>query len=222
MARTGTAEYYEWQRNNGCLAKYGERTDFETTYRLVRDVLPEGACILDLGCCTGSVAQYLFDNSVVWARYTGVDLSEQLIEAFKKRQIPRTEMHAGDVIQLEGIPDASFDVVLCLFLLQDLQSSEVEVLIRTIHNVLKPDGYLLLALTLATMDSKDLGNSYKAKVLAEQGIPGKETFLWSKPHLQKVLQDCGFSIHRQAEITAANGLLETYTLWKPRVTRHSS
>jgi ubiquinone/menaquinone biosynthesis C-methylase UbiE len=214
MDRTKTAAYYEWQKRNGCLAQYGERTDWDTTERLLCAVLPAAAHILDLGCGTGSVAQQLVERGVTWSRYVGIDLSQQLIEEFQHRGLPKTEPLVGDATVLERLPKASFDIVLCLFLLQDLPRDEVQASLHSIHDVLKPEGFLLLALTLDPASSKDLGSNYKARALEERGIPGKETYLWSKPDLQSVIQRCGFLIHEQEEKKAANGLLDSYTLWR--------
>ncbi len=56
--------------------------------------------ILDAGCATGDLAEYLIERGVEFKRYVGIDAVPELIEAAKQRDLATaaTEFHLADLI----------------------------------------------------------------------------------------------------------------------------
>ncbi len=58
----------------------------------------EGCAVLDLGCGQGDFAHHLLDRSVGFSRYLGVDALPPLIEAARRRDLPRCEFRVADAV----------------------------------------------------------------------------------------------------------------------------
>ena len=57
-----------------------------------------GCSIVDAGCGQGDFAEHLIERQVAFKRYIGIDAVPEMIEAARKRCLPRCEFHFGDVI----------------------------------------------------------------------------------------------------------------------------
>lgn len=98
--------------------------------------------IIDLGCGTGRLARHFqkpgFD-------YLGVDLSEEMLNVARANN-PNAAFQIGNLVDLEGIADASFHYAACLFSTLGMirgQDQRRRALL-TFHRILKPDGLLIL------------------------------------------------------------------------------
>jgi len=180
---------------------------------LLRDSLPADASLLDLGCSIGLLADRLATHGVQWRRYVGMDLSEKAIEVFRERRLNGAEPLVGDATDLSSFPPQSFHAVLCAFLLQDLTELDGIKLLEDTWLVLKPNGCLVLALTVHPQQSRELGSDYRPKALAEKGVPGKFTYLWSMKDLTEVLIQRGFWEQQVHQGQTPAGLIEIYGLW---------
>lgn len=94
--------------------------------------------VLELGCGTGSLTQFLVGRLAV--ELTACDISPVTIERIRERygSHPHTHFLAADATNL-SVADASFDVVLGNSVLHHLP---LEPALREIHRVLKPGGLL--------------------------------------------------------------------------------
>ena len=106
---------------------------------LVRDhVRPwTKARVLDLGCGTGELLDYLGD-----VRYTGVDVSEEYIAHARERFGDQAEFFVGDATSVE-LPDRGFDLILAIGVLHHLDDTEARQLLRQAANALEPDGRMI-------------------------------------------------------------------------------
>ena len=66
--------------------------------------------LLDVGCGTGYLLDLLAGQKA--ARYSGLDLSEEMIRVAKGKAIPGAEFVAGSADKLH-YPDERFDIVTC-------------------------------------------------------------------------------------------------------------
>jgi 2-polyprenyl-3-methyl-5-hydroxy-6-metoxy-1,4-benzoquinol methylase len=123
---------------------YRRDTDYPTEYAAwlatLRERLPAGACVLDLGCgCGVPVARALVDHG---CSVTGIDLSEVQINR-ARRLVPRATFHCADATQA-SFPVECFDAVVSLYMFIHLPLAEQPLLMSRIATWLRPGGWLLL------------------------------------------------------------------------------
>ncbi|MCM1497045.1 MAG: methyltransferase domain-containing protein [Clostridium sp.] len=96
--------------------------------------------LLDAGCGTGAMLN-LFKRDYPDKNYTGLDLSEKMIETAKKKKLQGVNFVAGDC---ENLPfaDSSFDVVTCSMSFHHYPNPEQ--FFKSLHRVLRPGGRLVL------------------------------------------------------------------------------
>lgn len=96
--------------------------------------------LLDAGCGTGAML-YMFKRDYPDKQYTGIDLSEKMIETAKKKQLDGVRFVAGDC---ENLPFASgsFDVVTCSMSFHHYPNPEN--FFMSLRKVLRPGGRLVL------------------------------------------------------------------------------
>lgn len=106
----------------------------------LRERLPAGAAVLDLGCGNGiPVARRLAaaGHKVIGVDFSGVQLRRA------RRLVPAATFLQADIATLH-LPAASFDAVVCLFVLFHLPLEEQPLLLGRIAGWLRPGGWLLL------------------------------------------------------------------------------
>ena len=113
--------------------------EYEPWLASLRDRIPRGGPVLDLGCgCGVPVARRL---AAAGHRVTGVDISDVQVER-ARRLVPGAGFLRADVTDLDFQP-GSFDAVVCLYLLIHLPLDRQPVLLRRIARWLRPGGWLL-------------------------------------------------------------------------------
>jgi SAM-dependent methyltransferase len=101
---------------------------------------------LDFGCGVGRLTGGL---SNYFAKAIGVDVAPSMLVTARKLHSDRDncEFTLNQANDLRWIPDASFDFVLCLLVLQHLDSTEsMETFLREFVRVLKPGGAIVVQL----------------------------------------------------------------------------
>lgn len=89
----------------------------ESGSRLVSQLgITKGMDVLDLGCGDGTTA---IPAAKLGANVTGIDIARNLVEAgnarAKKEGLDNCTFYEGDAINLEGVKDESFDLVVSIF-----------------------------------------------------------------------------------------------------------
>jgi ubiquinone/menaquinone biosynthesis C-methylase UbiE len=107
---------------NKALWEKGDFTSIAATMRESGDALVKtlgikpGMQVLDLGCGDGTTA---IPAAWLGAQVTGVDIARNLVDAAKARAkeegLNNITVREGDACKLEGIADASFDLVVSIF-----------------------------------------------------------------------------------------------------------
>lgn len=69
----------------------------------------EGKSLLDVGCGTGNLLEYILSKKIN-VRYTGVDILEKMVEMAKRKNLPGDFLHA-DIFKQKLFDKESFDVV---------------------------------------------------------------------------------------------------------------
>lgn len=140
--------------------------------------------LLDVGCGRGSTAAYFADSGY---DVTAIDLSPLAVE-WTRRQ--HHKIHA-DVVDLETDPiDGSFDVVLCLEVLQQVR--EPIVALKKIVETLAPEGELYLSLPNEFHLARRL-NILRGKV-DFGGIEDSHIKLYSVAEHHRLLTTCGLVV----------------------------
>ena len=105
----------------------------------LRDRLPEGGQILDIGCgCGVPAARYL---AAAGHQVTGVDISDVQIER-ASGLVPGATFIRADATGMD-FPSSSFDAVICLYALIHMPLDRQPRLLHDIARWLRPGGWLL-------------------------------------------------------------------------------
>lgn len=124
-------------------------TDDAGVYRMCRkdypDVLAElekedFTDLLDCGCGTAPMLT-LLKKKYPDKRYTGIDLTPEMIEAAKAKNMQGVELVVGDCENLP-FPDDSFDAVICCQSFHHYPN--VQDFFNSVYRVLRPGGRLIL------------------------------------------------------------------------------
>lgn len=102
--------------------------------------LPKDAPILDIGCGTGGVIQYLMEQGFQQVR--GIDVSPVSIKVCQERGLPAEAAEAW--AYLKSLPDHSLQVILFIDSLTYTEESTHEQIIKECARVLTPGGKIIL------------------------------------------------------------------------------
>jgi len=105
--------------------------------------------VVEFGCGAGGLAQLLLEEHLpVYARYSGFDLSETMVQLTRKRLIPfgaRVSVTKTDGRPRVPLPPASCDRYVSTYVLDLLPSPEIAKLLSQAWTILRPGGLLCLA-----------------------------------------------------------------------------
>ena len=131
-------------------------TDSAGVYKMCRKDYPDVLAelekepfrdLLDCGCGTAPMLSLLRERYPD-RRYTGIDLTPEMIAAAKAKGMPGVELVVGDCEDLP-FPDASFDAVICCQSFHHYPNPDR--FFRSVRRVLRPGGRLILRdMTAAT------------------------------------------------------------------------
>lgn len=112
-----------------------------TIDRLVRPLLKTGARLIDIGCGTAEILNYL-PNDIA---YFGFDRNPKYIEAARQRFSSRNAVfECGSVGQGTGSTHEKFDVAIAAGLIHHLDDDDAIAFLQDAKSVLKEDGALIL------------------------------------------------------------------------------
>lgn len=126
--------------------------------------LPPGRPLLDLGCGTGLLCDFLKEGGADYNGLVGVDLSPKMVEAALSKGMEAQTAHMGSL----PFEDNHFAAILSFTVLRIIPDEEM-VILREAARVLKPGGLFILTI-LAKNDSVDFRDN-----LAEAGFIIEET-----------------------------------------------
>ena len=95
--------------------------------------------VVDLGCGEGRFSRMLAERG---GRVTGVDLSERFIEYATEHRVGDERYVLGDMEDLRGLADGSFDLAVSYVSLVDVV--DLEAAIAEAFRVLRPEGRLVV------------------------------------------------------------------------------
>ncbi|MBI2610933.1 class I SAM-dependent methyltransferase [Candidatus Kaiserbacteria bacterium] len=149
---------------------------------------PEGCKLLDIGCGSGELLEYLPSH----VRYTGVDVNPLYIELARKKYGNQGRFELIDVNDIESLdlPKNNFDVVVLYGVLHHLNDGEVRGVLSFARMMLKLGGTVFTVDGVYLKDqsrikkfilSRDRGAfvrfNYQYQKLAREVFPDVETFV---------------------------------------------
>lgn len=106
--------------------------------------LKETETVLDLACGQGFFTKHLLTQS---SHVVASDLSPSLVEIAAKKN-PKAIVHVADAAKLTFAKNASFDAVICMLALQNMQ--DITKVFAEVARVLKPNGRFIFVLNHPT------------------------------------------------------------------------
>lgn len=129
----GSEEYYYFYEANGW-QKNWKQDIAKVLNKISYDLKPERT--LDVGCGSSPNINYLYGDRI------GIDINEKAIEFIKGYS--SAQFQIGNVMDIPFSND-SFDMVVCVEVLEHLYPKEVEKAMSELARVLKPKGHAILA-----------------------------------------------------------------------------
>jgi 2-polyprenyl-3-methyl-5-hydroxy-6-metoxy-1,4-benzoquinol methylase len=163
--------------------------------RMIERLKPaSGQKVLDIGCSSGSMLNYLA------ARYgckgTGMDISAESVQAAKSRNPHQNEYSVGSAEHPLPFQDEQFDVVICMDVLEHVEKPFAAV--REIFRVLKPGGNAIIHVPVTdikwSMDWFALSLNRKAFEKWIRAAGHDYNVMLSRSEIEKAVIDAGLKI----------------------------
>jgi ubiquinone/menaquinone biosynthesis C-methylase UbiE len=111
-------------------------------------ILPAQAAILDLGCGTGEMAEYLSGQGY---KVTGIDINRDAITQNKSKPT-KVNYVLGDIAKLLPFADGSFEAITTSFTILNIMPPIREKLVSELGRILKPGGLVWVNEPLVSQD----------------------------------------------------------------------
>ena len=168
-------------------------------YPFTASLLPtaKGSRVLDLGCGTGLELEKYFPLCSS-ARVTGIDLSEAMLNALKKKFTDKDiTLIVGSYFDVP-LGENVFDAAVSVESLHHFTKDEKIPLYKKLHTALRTNGYLILTDYFAATDDEEQTHRNNLNALkAEQGIRDDEFYHYDTPltvqHETEALLEAGFA-----------------------------
>lgn len=150
-------------------------------------MLPEGGCILDVGCGVGNMLKQLRDTQQF--KGSGIEISHDAVERARRDGF---NVFEGNLLEAR-LKEESFDAVILLYVLEHV-SNPLEVL-NEINRILKKRGFLFLAVSNYRYLKIAFDNVFSRLFLKNSSIHPEEHLQNFTPvTIRKILQKAGFEI----------------------------
>jgi SAM-dependent methyltransferase len=116
--------------------------EFRHTKLLLDPYITPEADVAEFGCATGHYAGHWQGKC---KSYLGVDIVQENVDFFNAKELSNARAQLGDATNCPELPDASFDVVLCLGPMYHLEAEERPLAMAEMARVCKPGGVLAFA-----------------------------------------------------------------------------
>ena len=193
----------------------------ERRMRLVRPLFPEaGGHLVDFGCGNGAQTLLLAED---FDRCTGVDVSENFLEDFRREIAIRGWQDRCDVLVTEGgpipLPDGSADVVTSFTVLEHVPDEQAA--LAEMRRILRPGGKLIITVPnrwwIFETHGADLPLLPWNRVPLVSWWPKKLHDRWARARIyrrreiEKLLVESGFNIDVSFRMTAPMDMIS----WEP-------
>jgi ubiquinone/menaquinone biosynthesis C-methylase UbiE len=153
---------------------------------LVERVAASGS-ICDIGCGPGQVAAYM---KSLGAESCGIDLSPQMVKQ-ARRLFPEIPFQQGNMLALADVADSSFAGVTAFYSIIHIPYQQVVDVLKELHRVLKPDGWLLLTFHIGE-EVRHLEEWWEKPVMLDFNF-------FTTPQMKSYLLEAGFELYEAVE-----------------------
>ncbi len=145
--------------------------------------LLSGQSVLDVGAGTGILIPFLRKAVGSKGHITVVDYAQNMVDICKTKyaHLPNVSILVANSESLQ-FPDSSFDAVTCFGVFPHLDNKEVA--LKQFRRVLKPEGRLIIAHALSSVEVRSHHQNVPA--VANDALP-------AEPEMRKLLQQTGFT-----------------------------
>lgn len=142
-----------------------------------------GERILDVGTGTGVLIPHLLKAAGQRGSITAVDISPRMIETARAKQFPGNVEFLTADIQESGLPDASFDRVICNAVFPHFDNKQRA--LSEIRRMLRPGGMLVISHPIGREAVNNLHRNSGPAVAADRVPPSGE--------MRRMLEEAGFT-----------------------------
>ena len=135
-----TKEYWDTFDNDAFLEVDRKRGGNICRFSNILELIENDIDILDVGCLNGNFYDFINTNKHKIKTFSGIDISEKLIEVAKKR-FPEQKWKVADCHSLP-FDDNSFDVVTALEIIEHIE--EPEKMLQEMMRVTRPNGSVII------------------------------------------------------------------------------
>lgn len=165
------------KKNPGCTSVtwlHGKAADGRTSYECVSETLLKNtgpAAVLDLACGDGILLEILHNQNIPGLMLSGIDMSEEELEAAKKRLAGLPISIFEGRAQALPFENEKFDFIFCHLAL--MLMNEADTVLAEIYRTLKPQGYFSAIIGGGFMRSPIMETfaNILHQVMREEGAP---------------------------------------------------
>jgi len=173
--------------------EYGGATKYQAWLSELREAIPAGGAVLDLGC--GSGLPVALNLSEAGLAITGVDISDVQISRAREL-VPRARFIRADVTTLEFVPQ-TFDAVVAFYSMIHIPVDEQLPLLNMVATWLKPSGIFVATI------------GHLADTSLEENWLGAGAAMWwshaDAATYRSWISDCQLTIEREEFVPEGDG-----------------
>lgn len=166
---------------------FGEDWEFINEIQEFAAQLPEKAKVLDLGCGSGYITNYLHNQNL---NAVGLDFSQEMINIAKEKY-PTIDFLLADFVSIQNYFDEnSVDALIAVYSLYFVPKEQFESVLKSLSKVLKNDGKFFFVTQIGN------GEDYITTPLMEENNVNEKLYVnyYNKDELETILNKCNFEI----------------------------
>lgn len=166
---------------------FGDDWEFINEIQEFVSQFPEKSKILDLGCGSGYITNYLHDKNL---NAIGLDFSQEMIN-IAKTKFPSIDFLLADFVKVENYFDEnSIDGLIAIYSLYFIPREQFEIVLCSLSKVLKNDGFFLFVTQIGNGEDLIISPLMKENNVKEKLYVN----YYTQEELEAILKRCNFEI----------------------------
>lgn len=166
---------------------FGDDWEFIEEIKKFASQLKKGSTVLDLGCGSGYITNYLFSLNM---NVVGIDFSKEMIKIAKKNY-PKLEFLLADFVDIENyFGENSVDGLIAIYSLYFIPREQFNSMLNSLSKILKDEGIFLFVTQIGKNE-----DFVTTPLMKENGLSDKlYVNYYIKEELENILKQNNFSI----------------------------